>query len=173
MNQPIIITGFMGSGKTTVAQALARTLNCRAIDLDQLITERAGRTPKEIIDQDGESAFREIETRLLREVLEQDSARVIALGGGAWTLPGNRDLIAQHNGFTVWLDVPFELCWQRIADAGGYRPLARSEEKARSLYEERRPIYELAALRVTADADMSVNESAAAIAEALQHTTKS
>jgi shikimate kinase len=173
MNQPIIITGFMGSGKTTVARALARTLNCRAIDLDQLITERAGRTPKEIIDQDGESAFREMETRLLREVLEQDSARVIALGGGAWTLPGNRDLIAQHDGFTVWLDVPFELCWQRITATGSDRPLARREEQARSLYEERRPIYELAALRVTADAHKSVNESASAIAEALQHTTRS
>ena len=173
MNQPIIITGFMGSGKTTVAQALARTLNCRAIDLDQLITERAGQTPKEIIDQDGEPAFREIETRLLREVLEQDSARVIALGGGAWTLPGNRDLIAQHNGFTVWLDVAFEVCWQRITVAGGDRPLARSEEQARSLYEERRPVYELAALRLTVAAHKSVNESASAIAAALPHTAKS
>jgi len=173
MNQPIIITGFMGSGKTTLAQALARTLNCPAIDLDQFITEREGRTPKEIIEQDGESAFREVETRLLRHVLEEGLVRVIALGGGAWTLQGNRDLIAQHNGFTVWLDVPFELCWRRITVAGSDRPLAQSEEQARSLYAERRPLYELAALRVTAEVHKSVNESASAIAEALQHTTKS
>jgi len=172
MNQPIIITGFMGSGKTTLAQALARTLNRHAIDLDQLITEREGRTPKEIIEQDGESAFREIETRLLREVLEHDSARVVALGGGAWTLQGNRDLIAQHDGFTVWLDVPFELCWQRITVAGSDRPLAQSEEQARSLYEERRHAYQLAALHFAVSEGQSVDESVLAIARAL-HTTES
>ena len=172
MNQPIIITGFMGSGKTTLAQALARTLNCQAIDLDQLITEREGRTPKEIIEQDGESAFREVETRLLRDVLEESLVRVIALGGGAWTLRGNRDLIAQHDGFTVWLDVPFELCWRRITVAGSDRPLAQNEEQARSLYEERRPIYGLAALRVTAQLDKGVDESLSAITDVL-HRTKS
>ena len=172
MSQAIIITGFMGSGKTTLALALARTLNCHAIDLDQLITEREGRTPKEIIEHDGESAFREVETRLLRDVLEEGLVRVIALGGGAWTLRGNRDLIAQHNGFTVWLDVSFELCWRRITVAGGDRPLARSEKQAQSLYEERRPIYELAALRVSADADTSVDESLSVIADAFD-TTKS
>jgi shikimate kinase len=163
---PIIITGFMGSGKTTVAQALARSLDCRSIDLDQLITERAGRTPKEIIEQDGESGFREIETRLLREALEQGAARVIALGGGAWIIQTNRDLIAAHNGFAAWLDAPFELCWQRITAAGRKRPLARSEEQARKLYEERRPVYELATLRV-AVAGKGVDESALAIARRL------
>src|SRR5438445_12848466 len=110
MSQAIIITGFMGSGKTTVALALARTLNCRAIDLDQLITERAGRTPKEIIDQDGESTFREIETRLLLEVLEQDSARVIELGGGAWTLPGYRYIITYYECFTCLIDDHMDVC---------------------------------------------------------------
>jgi shikimate kinase len=163
---PIIITGFMGSGKTTVAQALARILDCPSIDLDQLITERAGRTPKEIIEQDGQSGFREIETRLLRQVLGQGSARVIALGGGAWTMQTNRDLIAEHNGFAIWLDAPFALCWQRITTAGQKRPLAGSEEQARKLYEERRPVYELATLRVTV-AGREVYESALAIARRL------
>ncbi len=170
MNQPIIITGFMGSGKTTVAEALARILNCRAVDLDQLITASERRTPKEIIDQDGESAFREIETRLLREVLEQDSARVIALGGGTWTPQGNRELIAEHNCFTAWLDAPFELCWQRITVADNERPLARSEEQARSLYEERRHVYQLAALHVKAGEGQSIDESVLAIARALRVT---
>jgi shikimate kinase len=160
---PIIITGFMGSGKTSVAQALARLLDCPAIDLDQLITERQGRTPKEIIEQDGESGFREIETSLLREVLGQGAARVIALGGGAWTVQTNRDLIAAHNGFAAWLDAPFALCWQRITAAGRKRPLARNEEQARKLYEERRPVYGLATLRVTVQGK-EVEESARAIA---------
>ena len=165
--RPIVVTGFMGSGKTTVAQALSRTLNCAMVDLDRFITERVGRSPKEIIEQDGEPAFREVETRLLGEVLAEGSARVIALGGGAWTIAANRELITQHSGFTIWLDVPFELCWQRISSSGGERPLAREREQARSLYQSRRPCYQLAALRVEANEALSVQETAARIANAL------
>ena len=89
MTNQIIIIGFMGTGKTTVALELARKLNCRAIDLDDLIAiTREGRSPKEIIEQDGESRFREIETEALREVLQDETARVVAVGGGAWTIAG-------------------------------------------------------------------------------------
>src|SRR5712664_1130732 len=101
-SKPVLIKGFMGSGKTTVANALAGLLNCPAIDLDQLITAREKRSPREIIEQDGEPAFRQVETRWLSKALQLDSAQVIALGGGAWTLPRNRELIAEHKGFTVW-----------------------------------------------------------------------
>src|SRR6185295_9378263 len=121
---PVIITGFMASGKTTVARALAFKLGCQNIDLDQFITDRTGRTPKEIIEQDGESAFREVETNSLREALASEPTGVIALGGGAWTVLRNRELIAERDALTVWLDAPFELCWQRIETAGSERPLA-------------------------------------------------
>lgn len=164
---PIIVTGFMGSGKTTVAHALARELQCQMIDLDQFITEQTGRTPKEIIEQNGEPAFRELETRFLREVLTTGSARVIALGGGAWTTLQNRALISAHQGQTVWLDAPFEVCWQRITASGSERPLARDREQARSLYQNRRPIYQLAALRVEASETLSEQETASRIADAL------
>jgi shikimate kinase len=166
LDQPIVITGFMAAGKTTVAQALARLLNCRAIDLDQLITAAEERTPKEIIEQDGEAAFREVETKHLREALALEPNQVIALGGGAWTLPRNRDLIATHNGFTVWLDAPFALCWQRIAAGCGGRPLAPNEEQARRLYAERRPFYELASFHLSADGKTSVDGLATVIAGA-------
>lgn len=165
--QPIVITGFMGSGKTTVALALARLLNCRAIDLDQAITETEARTPRQIIEEDGEAAFREIETRRLRETLELDLARVIALGGGAWTMPRNRALVAEHNGITVWLDAPFDLCWQRIAAAGKERPLAPNEEHARRLYLDRRQQYGLASLHLVANGEEGVDRLAATIARAI------
>jgi len=82
----IIITGFMGSGKTTIARALAHILGWEMLDLDHVIAEREGRTAREIIEQDGEESFREIETRIIREVLENSPMGVVALGGGAWTL---------------------------------------------------------------------------------------
>lgn len=144
----IIITGFMGSGKTTVAEELGRRLGCGVIDLDALVTERAGRAPAEIIERDGEPAFRQIETQALRNVLDNHAARVIALGGGAWTVAENRELIAGRKCLSVWLDAPFELCWERIIAGGAARPLARDRESAQRLYDSRRAIYELADFRV-------------------------
>jgi shikimate kinase len=160
---PIIITGFMASGKTTVARALALALGCHSLDLDQFITERAGRSPKEIIEQDGEAAFREVETSYLREALEMDSAGVIALGGGAWTIELNRRLIAARGGLTIWLDAPFELCWERISSSGTERPLGRLRENALELYNQRQPIYGLADLRLSTITDKSVDEVVAEI----------
>jgi shikimate kinase len=166
--QPIVITGFMASGKTSVALALARLLNCRAIDLDQAISETEARTPRQIIEQDGESAFRQIETRRLRQTLELGSATVIALGGGAWTVEENRELVAAHHGLTVWIDSPFELCWQRIVAAGKERPLAPTEEQARRLFRDRRRHYELASFRLLANGEEGVAELAATIARAIE-----
>jgi shikimate kinase len=150
----IVIVGFMGSGKTTVAKALARKLECAMIDLDSFIDEREGRSPAEIIEQDGEVAFRPIETRALNEALKKNDARVIALGGGAWRIEANRAMVLKHDCLSVWLDAPFELCWQRIiSSAKTIRPMAPDRESAQLLYESRRPTYELAELRVNADAE--------------------
>ena len=90
---PIVITGFMGCGKSKVARELARRRNVAMVDLDEWITARVGRSPAELITEDGERTFREIETNALREVLQSGEADVIALGGGAWIEKVNRDLI--------------------------------------------------------------------------------
>ncbi len=167
--RPIVIIGFMGAGKTTVAREVARALNCRAIDLDALISEREKRSPGKIIKQSGEDEFRRIETEVLRQVLLEKStgvaAHIVALGGGAWTLQRNRDLINTHRGITIWLDAPFELCWERIEASGAARPLASSREMAEKLYHERRPVYELAKVHIVISETMSAAETAGKIAE--------
>jgi shikimate kinase len=164
----IVITGFMGAGKTTVARALARLLGCASLDLDDLITAREGRTPQQLIDEDGEAAFREAETRALREALASDEARVIATGGGTWTLERNRALVAAHGCLSVWLDAPFELCWERITGGGATtdRPFARDRERARELYDRRLADYRLASLRVRVTPRLGVEELADEIAAA-------
>lgn len=171
MNQQIIIIGFMGTGKTTVARELGRKLNCLAVDLDELITRREGRSPSEIIEQDGEEKFRELETQMLREILGE-GPRVIAVGGGAWTIAANRQLIVEHEAITVWLDVPFELCWKRIEASAEVRPLARSRAQAERLFSDRRPVYELADARVVVSENENAEEIATRVADAilqLQH----
>lgn len=174
--RPVFIIGFMGSGKTTVARELARALNCSAIDLDEVIAEHEKRSPGEIIEQSGEDEFRRIETEMLGEVLRQEptgvTAHIIALGGGAWTLERNRDLITEHQGITIWLDAPFELCWERIQASGEGRPLARNERQARMLYAERKPQYALAQLQLQVGRNMSAVDSCVDIAEALRNQNR-
>ncbi len=163
----VVITGFMAAGKTTLATMLARRLNSSAIDLDSVISEREGRSVPALIDEKGEAEFRDAETRALRTVLDMGMSRVIALGGGAWTIADNRQVIANYNCLTVWLDTPFELCWQRIRSSGEIRPLARDLAATRSLYHGRRTFYALADLHVSASEKPEmrrvVNEIARAI----------
>jgi shikimate kinase len=160
----LVITGFMGAGKTTVARSLAARLGCAALDMDEFVTAREGRTPQQLIDEDGEPRFREIETRALADALTHHAARVVALGGGAWTIKANRELVARHGCLSVWLDAPFELCWQRITEAPDEaRPLARDPARARSLYDARRSLYALADRRVRIVAGKSVAAVAAEI----------
>lgn len=164
MTSPIVIIGFMGTGKTTVARLLASRLGCFVVDVDELITEKSGRSPREIIEQDGETAFREIETRTLREVFVAGKAGVVALGGGAWTVARNRELIAEHDGFTVWLDAPFDLCWRRIEQGPEPRPLAPSREAAAKLYRGRLHVYALAKVRIAVAEGDSAEDIAMRIA---------
>lgn len=165
----IVITGFMAAGKTSVALALARLLDCDVVDLDAIISEHERRSIGELIKGRGEGAFREVETRTLRSVLESGTARVIALGGGAWTFEANRELIAEHDCLTIWLDAPFDLCWQRIErEQEGTRPLAPERASAQRLFGERRPLYELASLRVEVEEGMTADETAAEVLNAMR-----
>lgn len=147
----IVITGFMGSGKTKVAREVARRFNTIMVDLDNEITARVGRSPAQLIVEDGEAAFRAVESETLGEVLQKTEVRVIALGGGAWIQETNRHLMQQYSCVSVWLDAPFEMCWARIEASQEDRPLGRSRDEAFALYQQRRPIYELADVHISID----------------------
>lgn len=168
----ILITGFMCAGKTTIARALAAHLNCTMLDTDAAIVERTRRQIEAIIEEDGEARFRQIEREVLRDILENSDARIISLGGGTWTLAENRAAIAAHDCLTVWLDAPFELCWQRITNAGAKtqaaRPLARNREHALALYTSRRDAYSLAALQVPVNEARSAGDTATEIASIIE-----
>ena len=156
--KPIVITGFMGCGKSNVARELARRLDVPMIDLDDLITANEGQTPAQLITEAGEAAFRTIETNTLREVLQTAEARVIALGGGAWIESGNRDLIDQYECLSVWLDAPFAVCWERISTSADERPLGKTVEEAEDRYNLRRPVYALARIHIPVTGSESVGQ---------------
>lgn len=164
----IVIVGFMGCGKTTVAGALAARLDCGLVDLDDVVAEQQRMSVPDLISQRGEPGFRDAETAALQLVLARQTPRIVALGGGAWTLEKNRDLIHKHGCLSVWLDAPFELCWQRISAQSEPRPLAPEEQTARSLYRERHPLYVLAGLRVAVTDRTTAEDLAAEIARAIE-----
>jgi shikimate kinase len=139
----IFLVGFMGSGKTTVGQALARLMGWRFIDLDQLIEEREGQSIRAIFEARGEPEFRRIEHDAIAACREMNKT-VIALGGGAFVADANRALIGSL-GQSVWLDCPLEVCLERLGH-DPTRPLLRGETEMRDLLERRRPSYEMADL---------------------------
>jgi shikimate kinase len=163
--QQIVLTGFMGVGKSTVARHLAFILKCEKVDLDSVIEETERRTLAEILDSDGEARFRQIETENLRKILCSSKARIIALGGGAWTIKENRELIKQQQFITVWLESSFEHCWLNIVNSKRTRPLAKNKRLTRKLFDEREKVYCLADWHFIVKPDLTSYEIAKKIAE--------
>lgn len=161
----IVLTGFMGVGKSTVAKCLSYILQCEKIDLDKFIEQDEQRSIVEIIEQDGETRFRQIETENLRRILEQTAARIIALGGGSWITEKNREMIREHNCTTVWLESTFEHCWRNISCSRQARPLAKDRRLAEKLFQERQKIYCLADWHFVVEPQLTSFEIARRIAE--------
>lgn len=143
----IYLVGFMGSGKTTVAKALARRLDWRAEDVDDRIEAREGRTVAAIFAREGEPYFRDAERRVLLDLLP-DRHVVVATGGGTFASPENRALI-NRDGFSIWLDVPLDVLISRIPP-DGRRPLAADRAQFERLFAARRSAYQHAHLRLDA-----------------------
>jgi shikimate kinase len=163
--QKVILTGFMGVGKSTVARHLSQMLGCQRIDLDGVIQEWESRTIAEIISQEGIERFREIESQALGRALAGEEASIIALGGGAWTLEENRRLIKSHGFTTIWLESTFEHCWLNIQNSKRVRPLAKDKAATRRLFDERRRVYCLADWHFIVRPDFNSYEVARQIAE--------
>lgn len=159
----VYLTGFMGSGKSTVGRRLAQRLGSRFLDLDQEIERRAGMTVREIFERLGEPAFRQMEHEALLATAE-DPDVVVATGGGTVTFEVNARWIGRQ-GIAVWLNPPFATIVARIGGLGKHdRPLFRDEAQALALYRERLPAYRKADLTVDVGAGERAEEVAARIA---------
>jgi shikimate kinase len=145
----------MGAGKSSVGRLLAQRLNWIFEDLDDRIAAREGRTVAEIFRDSGESEFRRAEHRALQLILGElqgGVAKIVALGGGAFVQKGNAALLSASSVPTVFLDAPVEELWQRCcmqaSESGTERPLLRSLDDFRKLYDIRRSHYSRASLHI-------------------------
>lgn len=138
----LVLCGFMGSGKTTIGKKLAKLMGLKHIDADIYLEEKENRTITDIFNQDGEKAFRELETKYLKEICQIDGA-VISLGGGAVLKPENVEIV-KKTGFLIHLDTPFYRIVKNL-ESSSNRPLLdkRTDRvtEMRKLYNARKHIY--------------------------------
>lgn len=162
----LYLCGFMGCGKTTIGQEFAKKQGRRYLDLDQLIVQSQCKTIPEIFAQQGEEGFRAIEQKTLLSTQEYKGA-VIATGGGILTKREN-GAICNRLGVLVFLDLPFDECYRRIAGDTN-RPLVmqNTREQLQDLFERRRAVY-LEESGLVLDAGGSVQEVVKRLEEALK-----
>lgn len=153
--KPIFLIGYMGSGKTTVGQNIARIMHLEFIDLDEYIEKKNGKTIPEIFAESGEEVFRELERVALHEVAAMSNC-VIATGGGSPCFFNNMELM-KASGTTIYLEVGEEELAHRLFYKGNKRPLVQGRDKddlrnyIHNTLVQRNVYYRKAALTMLAD----------------------
>ncbi len=139
--QNLVLTGFMGTGKTCVGRLVAAQLHFQFVDTDALIETRAGKTISEIFAQAGEPFFRDLEKQVVADLSRYDKT-VIATGGGLAADLDNLASLKQH-ALVVCLWASPETIWERVRHQS-HRPLLQDPnplEKIRQLLAVRAPFY--------------------------------
>lgn len=152
MKKPyVILTGFMGTGKSTIGVILARQLHVDFIDLDAIIVQSSGRSIPEIFAADGEAGFRALESKALRSVLDGDVA-IVSTGGGAVIDPENRRLM-RESGIVVNITASPGVILARTRSCAD-RPLLRNRKslaEIEAMLGEREQFYADADIRIDTD----------------------
>ncbi|MFQ5953046.1 MAG: shikimate kinase [Candidatus Omnitrophota bacterium] len=149
----IVIVGFMGTGKTTVAKATAKNLGKEYVNTDDIIEQREGRSINEIFANDGEAYFRKVEKEIVKEVSLQ-SDQVIDAGGGIVLDEENMSNL-RKKGTIICLWADPETIWERTKKYE-HRPLLNVEDpkkKIKELLDYRRPFYEKADFHIDSNVD--------------------
>jgi shikimate kinase len=148
----VFLVGMMGAGKTTVGRQLADRLGWPHCDSDEMVKRATGRTVPEIFAEQGESAFRAEESRVLVEAAASEGPAVVSVAGGAVLDPDNRATL-RRAGTVVWLRADVAVLVGRVGSGRG-RPLLQDDPEGtlRRLDAERRPLYaEVADIAVDVD----------------------
>jgi shikimate kinase len=148
----IVLTGFMGSGKTTVGPLVAARLGWSFVDVDDVIEAEAGATIAELFARHGEAAFRDREHTAIARLAAGD-ALVLALGGGAIEHPATRALLlTAPDTLLVHLEVELATTLARCQGTEQTRPVLADQANLASRYQRRLPLYRTAHISISVDA---------------------
>lgn len=165
----IVLTGFMGSGKSTVGPLIAQRLGWTFIDVDNIIEAEAGTTIAQIFATQGEPAFRDLEHATIARLARQQNL-VLALGGGAIEREETRSLLLNSPGtLLVHLEVQLQTTLARCSGTEGTRPVLADQANLASRYERRLPLYRTAHTSILSD-EKSPHEVADAVLSAAGFT---
>lgn len=123
----IILLGYMGSGKSTIAQLLAKALNRDAFDLDAIIEQKRNATIKNIFENKGEIFFRKLEHEIFLDLVQNNSNMVLALGGGTPCYANNHELLNAPNVVSVYLKASIDTLYERLIKDNENRPLIANQ----------------------------------------------
>ncbi len=154
----IALIGMMGTGKTTIGSKLSEKLNVYFIDSDQEIEDSEQRTIANIFDAEGEEKFREIERKIVQDIMRRDEPMVLSLGGGAFIDPETRKLI-KDGAVSIWLYSDVETILHRVAGKNT-RPLLNGGDRRiilSNLIKDRYPIYEQSDIKIDTTKDSHDN----------------
>jgi shikimate kinase len=121
----IILVGYMGSGKSTIAQKLSKVLDLKSIDLDDYIAEKEGISIPEIFKKKGEIYFRKLETKTLKEIFRSQKNYVLSVGGGTPCYDNNIELIIKY-GVSFYLKASLQTLYKRLLKEKNSRPLIKN-----------------------------------------------
>ena len=164
----IVLIGFMGSGKTTLAKALKNDpafCDMALIDTDAYIEETQGRKISDIFKDDGESYFRDIETKTLKEISKDSRPKIVSCGGGVVERKENHDIL-KAAGTVVYANASAKDLWARVGN-DPKRPLSRDKEAFLDLYQRRECLYRNAADVIIDTGNNDVSECVGLIKKAL------
>ncbi len=154
LEQPLVIIGLMGAGKTSIGKMLAAELDYDFIDSDEMIVKREQRSILDIFAQSGEPHFREVERAVIQDLMLDVAPHVIGTGGGAFMNAETRAAI-KETGVSIFLKASLDVLAERVGNGEG-RPLLTAGNSPREvldkLMQDRYPIY--------AEADLAVETRA-------------
>lgn len=125
----IVLLGYMGSGKSTIAHLLSEKTQIKAFDLDKIIEERAGLSIKNIFEQKGEVFFRKLENQIFKELISSEKEMILSLGGGTPCYANNHELLNGDGVVSFYLKASIETLYGRLLSIRDNRPLIAEQEE--------------------------------------------
>lgn len=171
----IVLIGYRGCGKTTLARSLAARLDWPWLDVDRVLEERAGRSIATIFAEEGETAFRDREAAVLTDLLSGPGPLVLATGGGVVEREANRRQLRDSGALVAYLDAPADFLRARLeADPGGRPALTGAGLLAEvAVVLARRDPWYRASAGMVVDARLTVEEKTACLARLVENPAKS